>query len=110
MCGSSPLPEAVTRSTGTGALLPGSAARRASMRAFTASASAGLVGPRFEPDDDAALYGYGEVAEGRLQKYFGSSKGCPMREEPTTLPSCTMRLPLAWRGNRIWATPVTTSG
>ncbi len=28
MCGSSPLPDAVTRSTGTGALLPGSAARK----------------------------------------------------------------------------------
>ena len=41
--------------TGTGAVLPGSAARSASMRAFTASASAGLVGPRFEPDEFAAL-------------------------------------------------------
>src|SRR5215470_327697 len=106
MWGSSPLPDAVTRSAGTGALFPGSAARSASMRAFTASARAGLVGPRFEPDDEAALYGLGEVAEGRLQKYFGSSKGCPMRDEPTTLPSCTMRLPLAWRGKTSWATPV----
>jgi hypothetical protein len=80
------------------------------MRALTASASAGLVGPRFEPDEAAALYGWGEVAEGRLQKYPGSSKGCPMSEDPTIVPSCTMRLPLAWRGNRIWAAPVTISG
>ncbi len=37
MCGSSPLPEAVTRSTGIGSVLPGSAALSASMRAWTAS-------------------------------------------------------------------------
>ena len=55
MCGSRPLPEAVTRSTGTGAVLPGSAARSASMRALTASASAGLSGPWFEPPEAAAL-------------------------------------------------------
>jgi len=36
---------------------------------------AGFVGPRFDPDDAAALYGNGEVAEGRPQKYLGSSKG-----------------------------------
>ena len=45
MCGSSPLAEAVTRSTGTGTVLPGSAARSASVRAFTASVSAGFSGP-----------------------------------------------------------------
>src|SRR5215470_13697479 len=110
MCGSSPLADVVTRSTGTGAVLPGSAARRASTRSCTALMRAGLVGLRFEPEDDAALFGKGEVAEGRGQKYFGSSKGCAMRAEPTTLPSFTMRLPFAWFGNRSWATPVTTSG
>ncbi len=55
MCGSSPLADAVTRSTGTGAVLPGSAARSASMRALTASTSAGFSGPWFEPPEAAAL-------------------------------------------------------
>ena len=54
-CGSRPLPEAVTRSTGTGAGLPGSAARSASLRAFTAPWSAGFEGPRFEAAEAAAL-------------------------------------------------------
>ena len=53
--GSRPLPEAVTRSTGIGAVLPGSAALRASMRPLTASTSAGLVGPWFEPLELAPL-------------------------------------------------------
>src|SRR4051812_10063522 len=110
MCGSSPLPEAVTRSTGTGAVLPGSTARSAATRALTASYSAALVGPWLEPDEDAALYGNGVVAEGRPQKYLGSSNGWPISEEPTTLPSRTMRLPLAWRGKASWAMPVTTAG
>src|SRR5439155_26078950 len=77
--GSRPLPDAVTRSTGTGAVFPGSASRSALMRSFTASVSAGLSGPWFEPDDAIALYGRGEVAEGRLQKYLGSSNGWPIR-------------------------------
>ena len=42
---SSPLPDAVTRSTGIGAVLSGSAARSAVTRDLTASASAGLSGP-----------------------------------------------------------------
>ena len=41
----SPLADAVTKSTGIGAMLLGSAALRASMRACTASLSAGLSGP-----------------------------------------------------------------
>src|SRR5262249_21227409 len=44
------------------------------------------------------------------QKYFGSSKGWPMRAEPTSLPSFAMRLPWAWYGKTAWATPVTRSG
>src|SRR5262244_3092156 len=98
MCGSSPLPDAVTRSTGTGAALPGSAARSASTRAWTALTRSGLGGLRLDPEDAAALYGNGLVAEGRPQKYFGSSKGWPMRAEPTSLPSFEMRLPCAWYG------------
>src|SRR5215467_6109066 len=110
MCGSSPLPEAVTRSTGTGTVLPGSAARSASTRAWTALTRSGFVGLRLDPEDEAALYGNGLVAEGRPQKYFGSSKGWPMRAEPTSLPSFEMRLPWAWYGKTAWATPVTRSG
>jgi hypothetical protein len=50
------------------------------------------------------------VADGRPQKYFGSSNGCPMSLEPTALPSLTIRLPFAWRGNSTWATTVTIAG
>ncbi len=38
------------------------------MRALTASKSAGLVGPRFEPVEAEALFGMGDVAETRPQK------------------------------------------
>src|SRR5262245_66136908 len=110
MCGSRPLAEAVARSTGTGAVLPGSAARSASTRSCTALISAGFVGLRFDPDDEPALSANGEVADGRLQKYFGSSNGWPISEDPTTLPPTVMRLPLAWAGNTAWATPVTIAG
>jgi hypothetical protein len=72
--------------------------------------SAGFVGLRFEPDEAPALSGNGEVADGRAQKYFGSSKGCPIRLDPTSLPSLTIRLPLAWDGKITWAIPVTISG
>ena len=65
---------------------------------------------RFEPADADALYGKGAVADGRPQKYFGSSNGWPMSCEPSTLPSFTIRLPLAWWGNSAWATPVIANG
>ena len=99
MCGSRPLPEAVTRSTGTGAVLPGSAARSASMRPLTASVSAGFSGPWFEPLEALALLGIGPVADGRPQTYFGSLKFCPISDEPTGLPSRRIRLPAACSGN-----------
>ena len=99
MCGSSPLPDAVTRSTGTDAVLPGSAARNASMRCLTASVSALLVGPRLEPVDAALLSANGAVADGRLQKYFGSENGWPISSEPSGLSSRSIRLPLAACGN-----------
>src|SRR5512136_1747315 len=102
MCGSSPLAEAVTRSTGMSAVLPGSAARSAAMRDWAASVKAELSGPSFEPDEAAALYGNGDVAESRPQKYFGVSNGWPMRAEPTGPtggPLRTIRLPLACTGN-----------
>ncbi len=58
-----------------GAELVGSAARSASTRARAAAVSAGLVGPRLDPDEARASYGTAPVAEGRPQKYRGSSKG-----------------------------------
>ena len=80
------------------------------MRPWTALARSGFVGPRFEPDDDAALSGKGDAADGRLQKHFRSSKGCPMRAEPTGVPSFRMRRPLACQGRSSWAIPVTNRG
>ena len=53
MCGSSPLPEVVTSSTGTG--VPGFSALSFSASAWTRSASAFEVGPAFEPPEFAAL-------------------------------------------------------
>src|SRR4051812_7023209 len=110
MWGSRPLADAVTRSTGTGPSFPGSAAFSAATRAATAWDSAGLVGPRFDPDEAVALYGAGEVADGRGQKYFGSVNGWPIRREPIGLPSRTIRLPPACRGKATRATAVTTPG
>ncbi len=73
MCGSSPLPDAVTRSTGTGARVAGiGRAQRRDRGRVPPSSSAGLIGPWFEPLDAAPLYGCGPVADGRLQKYFGA--------------------------------------
>src|SRR5262245_50504684 len=97
-------------STGTGVVLPGSAARSASTRPCTALLRSGFVGLRLDPDEDAALSANGLVADGRLQKYLGSSNGCPISAEPTTLPSFTIRLPLAWNGKTACAMPVTISG
>src|SRR4029453_10420087 len=61
MWGSRPLPEAVTRSTGTGAVFPGSAARSASTRPCTALLRSGLVGPWFGPDGAGGFVGEGGV-------------------------------------------------
>src|SRR4029077_6737173 len=101
MCGSSPLPEAVTKSTGRGRGLSGSAVLSASMRACMAFINASLVGPRLDPAEAAALKGKGDVGEGRPQKYFGASNGWPINDDPTGLPSIRIRLPLACRGNSI---------
>jgi hypothetical protein len=100
----------VTRSTGIGAGFVGSARRSASARAFTASVRPRWSGPRFEPDDAAALYANGAVAERRPQKYRGSSKGWPMSAEPTAVPFRRMRLPRACTGKTVSAIPVTRSG
>src|ERR1700693_2638012 len=110
MCGSRPLPDAVTKSTGTGAVFPGSAARRASTRPWTVLTRSGFVGLRLEPDEEPALSAKGLVADGRLQKYFGASKGWPISADPTTFPSLMIRLPCACDGKIAWAMPVTSSG
>ena len=52
----------------------------------------------------------GDVADGRGQKYLGSSNGWPINADPTTLPSLTIKLPLACEGKTACAMPVTTSG
>src|SRR5262245_65761157 len=80
------------------------------MRAATASASAGLRGPWFEPLDTAPLYGIGAVADGRLQKYCGDENGWPSSHEPTARPSCSMRLPATLLGNATRPINVTASG
>src|SRR5437879_13449439 len=110
MSGSSPLADAGTRSTGTGAVLPGSAARSVATRSCTGCTRSGFVGLRFEPDEEPALSGNGEVADGRPQKYLGSSNGCPIRAEPTGLPFLRITLPLACCGNATWETRVTPTG
>src|SRR5215831_6845850 len=110
MCGSSPLADAVTRSTGIGALLSGSALCSASTRDLTASMSAGFNGPRFEPADANPLYGCGAVAEGRLQKYFGWEKLCPIKRDPIGFPSFSIKLPAALSAKAIFAAPVIRSG
>src|SRR5579862_605965 len=99
MCGSRPLADAVTRSTGTEAGLPGSAARNASMRCFTASVSAELFGPRFDAPEAEGLFVNGDVADGLLQKYFGSVNAWPINSEPSGLLLCSITLPFAVREN-----------
>ena len=110
MCGSSPLAEALTRSAGTACVLPGSAARKAAMRDLTASVSAGFNGPWLEPLEPPALLAIGPVADGRPQKYVGELKFWPIKVEPTSLPSRSIRLPAACCGNIALAAPVTASG
>ena len=71
-----------------------------------------LIGQNFADEKyfHGRLSAIGVVADGRPQKYFGSEKFWPMSDEPTVLPSCTIRLPAAWCGNAALATPVTASG
>src|SRR5438132_12920868 len=93
MSGSSPDPELVTRSTGTG---PGGALGfsffNSATRCCTVWTSVLLVGPRFEAVEFSALYGCAllpssdRVAEGRPWKYLAEVQYCPIRSEPTSLP------------------------
>src|SRR6266487_92883 len=68
MWGSRPLPDAVTRSTGTETALPGSAARSASTRPWTVLTRSALVGLRFEPEEEPALSAKGLADERRAHR------------------------------------------
>ena len=66
--------------------------------------------PKFEPPEANALFGIGEVADTRPQKYFGSWNDWPMSFEPTALPLRVTRLPDTWLGNAALPIPVTAKG
>ncbi len=103
MCGSSPLAEAVTRSTGTWALLSGSA-RLQGLHASGDSLAQRRV-DRLPNSNRARRGGHCRARDWwptrRDQKYLGASNGWPISDEkPTTCPSpSTIRLPPAWCGN-----------
>ena len=97
----------MTRSTGMGA--SPLAARRAATRSVTSWTSLALVGPRLVPAEAMPSYP-APAADGRPQKYFGSSNAWPMRLEPSVLPSTVMNEPFAWLGNATWAMAVTRAG
>src|SRR5471032_907520 len=104
-CGSRPLPEVVSISSGTGPC-PGIDSLTTS--AATRVASAGLLGDRLL----ALLETVAKApAEGREWNHSSPVKLWEISSEPRTLPALSYtRLPLAWSGNATWATPVTTSG
>jgi hypothetical protein len=90
MCGSRPLAEVVTRSTG---ICPWFSFFRVSTSPWTRSISAFEVGPALEPPELPALYGAGTVfvasfgsvsvvADGRPRKYLASVKFWPISSEP----------------------------
>src|SRR6187402_2700861 len=119
MSGSRPDADVVTKSTGTG--VEPFSALSLSTSPFTRSINALLVGPRFEPEELAALYGCGTVfegsagsaplvADGRPWKYLPDVNDCPMSSDPMTLPSRTIRLPCDCFGKMASAMPVMASG
>ena len=81
--GSRPLAEAVTKSSGIGAVLVGSLAFNLLTAACTFFASSGFRGPKLLPVEALASY---FAADGRPHRYLGSSKFCPIRREPIVLP------------------------
>jgi hypothetical protein len=80
------------------------------MRCFTASVSAGLVGPRLEPFEPVPLFGCGVVADGRPQKYFGSVNDWPISAEPIGLPSLHDQAAVGLPRKDQLRQPVATSG
>src|SRR5262249_11794731 len=117
MSGSSPEPEAVTRSAGIGvpAGTSGFSFFRSSMRCWTVWMSVWFVGPRLEAPELSAEYGAGVpcgllVAEGRPWKYRACVQYCPMRDDPIGLPLTWRIEPFAWLGKNRCASPVTIPG
>src|ERR1700745_784884 len=109
MCGSSPDPDAVARSTGIDA--PGFSAESDCTLPETRSISALFVGPRFDPPEAIGSYPAGPAADGPALKYPGAVNGRPTRLEPITAPSgWRISSPLACRGYSSCASTVTTSG
>src|ERR1700757_1002522 len=109
MCGSSPDPDVVARSTGIDA--PGFSAESDCTLPATRSISALFVGPRFDPPEAIGSYPAGPEADGREWKYPADANGCPSSVEPTTVPSGRrISSPFACRGYSNCASPVTTSG
>src|SRR5579864_2659430 len=107
MCGSSPEPEVVTRSTGTG--LPGFSDCRVVTSVFTRSTSFWLVGPKLLPEELSAAYPLLPAAEGLGWKYAGPLNGWARIREPTTTPFLVINWPFALSGQRR-AKPVITRG
>ncbi len=56
------------------------------------------------------MFGIGDVAEMRPQKYFDSWNDWPISAEPTGLPSRMTRLPDTWLGKTALPIPVTAMG
>ena len=68
------------------------------------------MGPKLDPDEEAALKATGAVADKRPQRYLGSSKDCPISEEPDGCPFSKIRLPFAWPLKKNWEIPVMHTG
>ena len=92
MCGSRPLPEVVTRSTGTDAF--GFSDRSWSVAAVTRSINGLLVGPRFDPPE-AWHRSRRCRRRGPRMEVPGPGELLADHLEPITLPSRTIRLPFA---------------
>ena len=112
MCGSSPEPDAVTASTGTGVSAASPLAPRYAVDPLAATAlraARGSSGPRLEPRlERRVVAGVGRssvAAEGRDWKYSASgspsssTKAWPISSEPTALPSTSTSEPFGLVGN-----------
>ena len=75
----------------------------------TSLMSVGFEGPRFEAELDVPSYP-SPAAEGRGWKYFAAVKVCPIRLEPTTMPSRLTSEPFALAENPSCEMPVIASG
>src|SRR3954467_3715428 len=132
MSGSRPEPEEVTASAGTSdglGVYPGTelSLTTADLAAFTCWMRSLLSADRLVAPERISLYRVlrefsPRPFAGRPWNHFRSGSGvccpcfsgrlydCPIRDEPTTLPSALVSEPFALPGNSPWATPVITSG